>query len=75
MEAETQRTLRELRARYNLTQREIAEKLGITSIKYLQLEHDSSRIEYHLALSIAKVFDLPASKIFFGKTDNLQLKD
>lgn len=50
-----QRTMKGLRNDMNLTQEQMAEKLGIHASTYISYENNQSRIPYKIALKFADV--------------------
>lgn len=65
----TKFTLRELRARYNLTQKEVAEKVGITVKTYNLLENDPNalkRCRCETVFSLACLFKVSMDEIFLN---------
>ena len=53
--------LKELRARYNLTQQEVADKVGITRQYYAILENDETRLlkaSLEVILSLCELFKI-----------------
>lgn len=57
-------SLKELRARYNLKQEEIAEIIGISHSRWSNLERDSTNIKINTALKISNFFNVPLELIF-----------
>lgn len=60
-------TLKELRARKNWTQRETAEKLGISVQTYNSWEKDISNVGVSKVQAVAKLFGVKLSEIFFAQ--------
>lgn len=56
--------LRAMRKKTNLTQAEMASKLGISKQFYSQLERGERRLSYEMALAIANIFNTTPDKIF-----------
>lgn len=56
--------VRELRARYHLTQGELAKRVGVTRQTIVALEKGSYTPSLLLAMNIAEEFELPIEKIF-----------
>ncbi|MEK5037958.1 helix-turn-helix transcriptional regulator [Sporosarcina sp. FSL K6-3457] len=56
--------VKELRARFNLTQGDLADKVGVTRQTIVSLEKGSYTPSLLLAMNIAEVFDMPIEKIF-----------
>lgn len=56
--------VKELRARFNLTQGDLAVKVGVTRQTIVSLEKGSYTPSLLLAMNIAEVFDMPIEKIF-----------
>ena len=57
-------SIKELRARHNLTQLELAKKVGIRRETIVFLEKNKYNPSLMLARKIAKVFDLPIESVF-----------
>lgn len=57
--------MKELRARYNLTQGNLAEKIGVTRQTVVSLEKGSYVPSLLLAMNIAEVFNEPIENIFY----------
>ncbi|MEA1993874.1 MAG: helix-turn-helix transcriptional regulator [Euryarchaeota archaeon] len=56
--------IKELRARYDLTQEELAKKVGVRRETILFLEKGKYNPSLKLAHDVAKVFDVTIEKIF-----------
>jgi putative transcriptional regulator len=56
--------VKELRARYNLTQGDLADKVGVTRQTIVSLEKGSYTPSLLLAMNIAEVFEMPIEEIF-----------
>ena len=56
--------VKELRARFNLTQGDLAEKVGVTRQTIVSLEKGSYTPSLLLAMNIAEVFEMPIERIF-----------
>ena len=56
--------VRELRARFNLTQNELAERVGVTRQTIVSLEKGSYTPSLLLAMNIAEEFKMPIENIF-----------
>lgn len=56
--------VKELRARFNLTQGELAERVGVTRQTIVSLEKGSYTPSLLLAMNIAEQFEMPIEKIF-----------
>lgn len=57
-------TLKELRARNNLTQQDVAEKLGISRQRYIEIEKRPSNVSCEKMLAIAKILKVEIGDIF-----------
>ena len=57
--------LKELRARSNLTQKDLAEKVGVTRQTIITLEKGTYVPSLLLAMNIAEVFQEPIEQIFY----------
>jgi len=62
--------VKELRARFNLTQGDLAEKTGVTRQTIVSLEKGSYTPSLLLAMNIAEVFKEPIEQIFYKEEDN-----
>lgn len=58
-------TLKELRARKNRTQAQVAEDLGVTTQTYNAWERDISGVAVSKVLAVAKYFGVELDDIFF----------
>lgn len=56
--------VKELRARFNLTQDELAKRVGVTRQTIVSLEKGSYTPSLLLAMNIAEEFELPIEEIF-----------
>lgn len=56
--------VKELRARFNLTQGELAERVGVTRQTIVSLEKGSYIPSLLLAMNIAEVFEMSIEEIF-----------
>lgn len=61
--------MKELRARFNLTQSDLAEKTGVTRQTIVSLEKGSYTPSLLLAMNIAEVFKEPIEQIFYKEED------
>lgn len=59
--------LKELRARLDLTQEELAQRVGVTRQTIIAIEGKRYNPSALLALKIAEVFDLPLEEVFWLK--------
>lgn len=59
--------LKELRARFDLTQEELAQRVGVTRQSIIAIEGKRYNPSALLALKIAEVFDLPLEEVFWLK--------
>jgi len=59
--------LKELRARFDLTQEELAQRVGVTRQTIIAIEGKRYNPSTLLALKIAGVFDLPLEEVFWLK--------
>ena len=57
--------VKELRAKFNLTQGDLAEKTGVTRQTIVSLEKGSYTPSLLLAMNIAEVFKEPIEQIFY----------
>lgn len=62
---EIKNRLKELRARSNLTQKDLSEKVGVTRQTIVSLEKGTYVPSLLLAMNIAEVFQEPIEQIFF----------
>lgn len=60
-------TLRELRARKNMTQAEVAENLGISTQTYNAWEKDVSNVAVSKVQAMADFFGVQLDEIFFAE--------
>ena len=65
--------LRVLRARHNLTQAELAEKLGVTRQTINAIETEKYDPSLPLAFKIGAVFGMPVEEIFFAENGSCLL--
>lgn len=66
-------TLRELRARYNLTQKEVADNVGVTLKTYNFLENNPSSLlgcRFETVYNLASLFHVRMEDIFLGNDVN-----
>lgn len=61
-----QYSLKELRARYNLTQQDMAEKLGISRQRYIEIEKRPSTVTLERMLEISKILNVELGDIFLN---------
>ena len=59
-------TLRALRTNYNLSAKEVADKLNIHQQTLLKYEHDSSKIPMDLLEKLARLYKVEKDFIFLG---------
>ena len=59
-------TLKELRARHNWTQSEVAGKLGISTQTYNAWERDISRVAVSKVQAVADLYGVRLNQIFFA---------
>ena len=62
---ELKNRLKELRARFSLTQKDLAEKVGVTRQTIVSLEKGTYVPSLLLAMNIAEVFQEPIEQIFY----------
>lgn len=60
-----QYTLKELRARKNWTQQEVAERLGISTQTYNSWESDFGKVKIRAASSVANLYGVKIDQILF----------
>ena len=60
-------TLRAIRTNYNLSAKEVANKLNIHQQTLLKYEHDSSKIPMDLLDKLARLYNVEKDFIFLGK--------
>lgn len=63
--------LRVLRARHNLTQAELAERLGVSRQTVNAIETEKYDPSLPLAFKIAAAFRLPVEQIFFAEDEKI----
>ena len=59
-----QNSLKELRARHNITQEDLANKVGVRRETIVFLEQGKYMPSLQLASRVAKIFNLPIEKVF-----------
>lgn len=59
-------TLKELRYSKKMTNKDMAEKLGISKPFYCQIENGSRRLSYDMAVRIAEIFGKKPDKLFYN---------
>lgn len=57
-------TLKELRARNNLTQAKIAEILGVSRKRYIDIEKHPEKVSCNIMLKVAKILHVDIGDIF-----------
>lgn len=65
-----QERLLELRNQYNLTQQQMAEKLGITQPAYIRYENGTAEPKQAVLIKIADIFDVTIDYLI-GRTNDL----
>jgi len=68
-EAMIENNMKVLRAKNNITQEELAQKVGATRQTILAIEKNKYAPSLKLALEIAKVFETPINEVFFLKNE------
>ena len=63
---ESKKTLKELRARYGLSQTEVAEKLGISPPTYNKWEKNIGDVTVTNVIKVAELFNVTIDDIFLG---------
>ncbi|WP_026675721.1 helix-turn-helix transcriptional regulator [Alkalihalobacterium bogoriense] len=71
MEKKLYNRVKELRARHNFTQGDLASKVGVTRQTIAAVEKGEYIPSAYLALCICNVFELPMEKVFSLKEDQL----
>ena len=56
--------IRAERSRTNLTQEEVAEKIGLTSRTYLSYEYDASMVKVSTLIKLSKIFNCDISAFY-----------
>ncbi len=59
--------LKQLRAQYELTQEQLAEKLQISRVNYTRYETGASRPDYETLLAIADFYEISLDELFDRK--------
>ena len=59
--------LKELRKLYNLTQEELAKKIGISRVNYTRYERGKVRPDYETVIKIADFYDISLDELFDRK--------
>ena len=67
--------IRELRARYGLTQEELARKVGVRRETIVFLEKGKYNPSLKLAYDIARVFEAPIEEVFILEQEKRDTKD
>ena len=62
--------LKELRARHDLTQEQLAQAVGVTRQTILSIERGNYSPSVLLALSIARVLEVPLEEAFWLEAEN-----
>ena len=62
---EIKNRIKELRARSNLTQKDLSEKVGVTRQTIISLEKGAYVPSLLLAINVAEVFEEPIENVFF----------
>ncbi|WP_432360735.1 helix-turn-helix transcriptional regulator [Sporosarcina sp. UB5] len=62
---EIKNRIKELRARSNLTQKDLSEKVGVTRQTIISLEKGTYVPSLLLAMNVAEVFEEPIENVFF----------
>lgn len=65
--------LKEERIKNNLTQQELANKVGISRVHYTQIENNNKKPSLDVALSIKKVLNYKSDDLFLA--DNVPIKN
>jgi len=68
---EIKNRVRELRARHNLTQGELADDVDVTRQTIVTLEKGNYVPSLMLAMKIARIFKLPIEEIFYWEDDEV----
>lgn len=68
---EIKNRVRELRARHNLTQGELADDVDVTRQTIVALEKGNYVPSLMLAMKIARIFKLPIEEIFYWEDDEV----
>lgn len=64
---EINKKLKELRKSYNLTQEQLAEKLGVSRVNYTRYENGKVRPDYETVIKIADFYDISLDELFDRK--------
>lgn len=59
--------LKELRQAYNLTQKELSDKLELSRVNYTRYENDNVRPDYETIIKIADFYDVSLDELFDRK--------
>ena len=65
--------IKEFRARFNLTQKELAEKVNVRRETIVFLEKGKYNPSLKLAYNIAKVFETPIEELFIFENEDLEI--
>ena len=60
--------LREVRKKNKYSLEQVAAKVGISKVYIWQIENCKRRLNYSLAIKIAKVFDMKPDELFYDDT-------
>ena len=60
--------LREVRKKNKYSLEQVAAKVGISKVYIWQIENGKRRLNYSLAIKIAKVFDMKPDELFYDDT-------
>ena len=59
--------LKELRQAYNLTQKELSDRLELSRVNYTRYENDNVRPDYETIIKIADFYDVSLDELFDRK--------
>ena len=66
-------TLRTLRERKNLTQKDVAQMIGVTPNTLRDWEKDSSKLKDYYTKKFMKIYDVEYDDIFLGKEHRISV--
>lgn len=62
--AQVSNRMKELRARFNMTQEDLAQKVGVTRQTIISIEKNEYVPSLTLGMKVAKTFSLPVEEVF-----------
>ncbi len=62
--------LQKLRIEKDLSTRNMADFIGVSQAYYWQIENKERRLYYHIAVKIAKIFNMKPDELFYDEENN-----